>query len=443
MIENIHNYEFDIDNQSLRLSSSFSISERGQYSKEQRPVVDATFVQSLFEHTPQIVFEVTEKCNYNCRYCGYGENYKQPKQRPLHANRFMTWSTAKTLLDKYLEIWKKQERSGRVLIGFYGGEPLLNFPLIKKIVFYLEQNKSPLMSFGWFITTNGCYLKKYADFLIEKKFSISVSLDGDAKSNSYRTFQNGTETYSIVVENIDYIYEHYPDFFKESVSFQSVITNKTSVIGVLDYFKKRYNTTTNVIELSQRNLCEDNCIHQLFRKIDRDLEDTYSNHKSLYDELDLRPPITKKLAHIIKSLTSYHYSSYEDFFNTDNDSKRGYYSGTCLPFQSRLFLSTQGYVFPCEKVDFESPLGYVRDGSVVIDFDALAEYYTSLYGCLKHFCPKCIHQFDCNHCFVQDGYFENGIAKCSDFKKLSQDEIEGMISFLKSNSEYLPQLFDR
>ena len=227
-MDHSYSYSFDAENQVFRIAPCFSIIPKIRTNQNDGSIIKADAIHHLFEHTPQIVFEVTEKCNFDCAYCGYGENYKQPQLRPLHSNRFMKWETAKAVLDYYLDVWRRHDCATMIRIGFYGGEPLLNYSLIKQIVNYLKDNKPYHISFGWFITTNGSLLKKYSSFLIENDFSIAVSIDGDAVANSLRIRHNGEPTYSVVMDNIDYLYHNYSDFFRKSISFQSVITNKVN-----------------------------------------------------------------------------------------------------------------------------------------------------------------------------------------------------------------------
>jgi len=89
-------------------------------------------------NTKQITFELTDACNLNCTYCGYGTLYGDYDPRE---NKYLSWETAKTLLDHVVALWKSDKypsSNKEVSIGFYGGEPLLNISLIKRIISYLE-----------------------------------------------------------------------------------------------------------------------------------------------------------------------------------------------------------------------------------------------------------------------------------------------------------------
>jgi len=70
-----------------------------------------------------------------------------------------------------------------IIIGFYGGESLLNFQVIEKTVNYCKNMGADHLEFNFNITTNAVLLDKYADYLVENNFKILFSLDGDEKGN--------------------------------------------------------------------------------------------------------------------------------------------------------------------------------------------------------------------------------------------------------------------
>jgi uncharacterized protein len=80
-------------------------------------------------------------------------------------------------------------RYADLTIGFYGGEPLLNFETIKRIVSYakeLYQN----WSLTFTMTTNATLLdQQMIDYIIEKDFLIYVSLDGPRENHDSKRLQ--------------------------------------------------------------------------------------------------------------------------------------------------------------------------------------------------------------------------------------------------------------
>ncbi len=108
-----------------------------------------------------------ENCNLNCTYC-----YEHHK-----TNSYMNFATAKSIIDKELLTAKTDEIFE---IEFFGGEPFLNFPLIKQVVEYVKTEYSHLKIY-FNASTNGTLVHgEIKEWLIKNKdcFSPGLSLDG-------------------------------------------------------------------------------------------------------------------------------------------------------------------------------------------------------------------------------------------------------------------------
>ena len=410
-------------------------------------VLNGNDVKRLFEDTPQLLFEVTERCNFDCSYCGYGKNYTQPSLRPLHSNRNMQWETARTLLDSFMAIWKNPKYNQKnILIAFYGGEPLLNFPLIEQIVNYVNKYKPQTIIIQYYITTNGFFLKKHIRFLMENGFKVAVSLDGDQIANSYRRFRNGKETFPTVKNNLDDIYKTFPEYFRSNLSFQSVLNNKSRIIDVLDFFKTTYGSTTEIIRMSTRNICKGSHLFDYFRDTDSDLESSFYEHPERYGELGLTSPIKRKILSSIKRVVPYNYYTYLDFFQDENCqavSKKNK-SITCFPFSCRLFLSATGYLYPCEMTDFEHPLGQIINHNIVIDYEEIANLYNALYSSAERLCCNCLNENDCGHCFFkEDELSPKGIKGCSDYIKKTEERVREQMNYIINHSNDLGLIINK
>lgn len=75
--------------------------------------------------------QVTQNCNLRCQYCVYSGSYINR----VHNNKRMSVEVAKQAIDFLV---KHSENSKEISIGFYGGEPLLEVPLIREVVDYAE-----------------------------------------------------------------------------------------------------------------------------------------------------------------------------------------------------------------------------------------------------------------------------------------------------------------
>lgn|GEM_PF-1838644 len=111
-----------------------------------------------------IALNVAEVCNLRCKYCYAGDgNYG--------ADSLMTWEVAEKTLNFFVE------RVDRLHIVFFGGEPMLNFDLIKKVVEWCEGRPDKVFSYS--MTTNATLLTAAGlAWLKAKGFSLSISWDG-------------------------------------------------------------------------------------------------------------------------------------------------------------------------------------------------------------------------------------------------------------------------
>jgi uncharacterized protein len=143
-----------------------------------------------------IVLNVTNQCNLSCQYCyEFGEDkVATPEGKP----KFMEWETAKSSVE-YLFA----ESSGRkgVHITFFGGETLMNFPLLKRVVEYSRARADDLqVKLDFSLTTNATLLTPaMIEYLAENAIGVTVSMDGPKEmQDKFRVFSNGRGSYDII-----------------------------------------------------------------------------------------------------------------------------------------------------------------------------------------------------------------------------------------------------
>lgn len=141
-----------------------------------------------------ICLHVAHDCNLACKYCfaGKGE-YDGPKG-------LMSFETGKRALDFLIE----QSGTRRNLeVDFFGGEPLLNWKVCKKLVAYgREQEKKHNKNFRFTLTTNGLLINDdVIDFCNKEMANVVLSLDGRKITNdAMRVSANGTGSYDLIID---------------------------------------------------------------------------------------------------------------------------------------------------------------------------------------------------------------------------------------------------
>ncbi|WP_352422650.1 radical SAM protein [Proteiniphilum sp.] len=147
--------------------------------------ITPSMIRESFQNSRQLIFEVTSRCNLQCEYCGYGELYNT---RRLNPSKNMNFSLAKSMIDYLVPFWSEESLKHeypKLFIGFYGGEPLVNFKLIKRTIDYINSiSPKPKRNICYTMTTNATLLEKHMEYLVDNKFKLLISLDGDEIAHS-------------------------------------------------------------------------------------------------------------------------------------------------------------------------------------------------------------------------------------------------------------------
>lgn len=349
-------------------------------------------------NTKQITFEVTDACNLNCEYCGYGSLYGDYDNRD---NKFMKWELAKAILDYHAVLWRSEEYPSynkEIAIGFYGGEPLLNIGLIKKVVKYLEDMGLMYIKFRYGMTTNGLLLDKYIDYLFEKGFHVSVSLDGNRENSGYRIAHDGGESFPRIYKNLLSIRERYPEKFESNINFLSVLHSKNSMGNIYKFFKEEFNKMPGVSEVSPNGIRKDK-IEEYKRIYKNKFESlsTSKNYSEIREDIFLSDPDNHNLMYYLNNYSGNMIRDYERFFD-DVENTRWLPTGTCTPFGKRMFVTVNGKILPCERIAQSHGLGYVDEDGVHLDIDKIAAKYNACYEKLKPVCSMCHRLKGCLQC---------------------------------------------
>ncbi|MBN1274247.1 MAG: 4Fe-4S cluster-binding domain-containing protein [Candidatus Aminicenantes bacterium] len=195
-----------------------------QYPKAQKP--EPTPEQITSYRPYHFVLIVTQKCNLRCGYC-----YETKTTNPNHKIN-MPLETAYKAIDFLLS----QSNRKKCGLTFFGGEPLINFSLIKKVVRYAKRKAQEVgKTFYFNITTNGTLLpSETIRFITREKFNLLVSFDGPEKINDhYRIFPNGKGSHQIILRNIKRLQAESDIHF----SVRATLTRQcTSLMKLYHYF---------------------------------------------------------------------------------------------------------------------------------------------------------------------------------------------------------------
>jgi uncharacterized protein len=357
-----------------------------------------------------ITLQVTQQCNLRCAYCIYSET-NNPGQR-RHSNKRMTKETAKKCIDFLLAHSRDEDR---ISIGFYGGEPLLEFDLIKYTVEYAKERLFG-KTLHFHITTNATLLKdEKLDFLIQENFTVLVSLDGGKEiQDRNRKFINGQGSFNIVMANIqEYIrrndgvspsinvvlapgnsFLEYDSFFKQNPIFSSLSPSEMSDV----YSPEKINVSSAFIEQRRYEIfiLFLHALKRVKKEFVSPLEITFL--QTIYtaiDELGISG-FAPKTSH----------------------------GGPCAPGTGRLLVDVDGNLFPCERVSETSAC--MKIGTLDSGFDQ-NNSYNLLNIC--HLTPECKDCWVIENCSICAHFAdEDGALSATQIRLFCNKIKEGMES---------------
>lgn len=150
-----------------------------------------------FKKRPTVVkalcLHIAHDCNLACKYC-FAEEGEYHGRRAL-----MSFEVGKKALDFLIA----NSGSRRNLeVDFFGGEPLMNFDVVKQLVAYgREQEKLHDKQFRFTLTTNGVLLnKEIQEFANKEMANVVLSVDGRKEVHDFmRPFRGGQGSYDYII----------------------------------------------------------------------------------------------------------------------------------------------------------------------------------------------------------------------------------------------------
>lgn len=140
-----------------------------------------------------LCLHIAHDCNLACKYC-FAEEGEYHGRRAL-----MSYEVGKKALD-FLIANSGTRRN--LEVDFFGGEPLLNFQVVKDLVAYgRKQEKIHDKNFRFTLTTNGVLLDDdIMEFANKEMSNVVCSVDGRKEIHDMmRPFRNGTGSYDLII----------------------------------------------------------------------------------------------------------------------------------------------------------------------------------------------------------------------------------------------------
>ena len=367
-----------------------------------------------------ITLQVTQNCNLRCSYCIYSGSYVNR----THNNKRMKVETAIKAVDF---LHQHSAQSQIITIGFYGGEPLLEFDLIKEVVHYAEKLFLG-KTLQFLITTNATLLSvNKARYLYDHKFHVTISLDGPQYiDNKNRVFAGSNKgTFQVIMENLNKINEDNPQALRD-VSFNAVIDMNQDPSCTNEFFLhydlvKEMDVGGNYVDTSNKK-------DKSILEPPQFYTDTYYELFKLYlfQCTNIFSSYVPKLYGFEISAIKHNLMERTIIYNVCSSP-----GGQCLPGIQRFFVNVDGFFYPCERVNEAAEDFIIGDLEKGFNVEK-AKKLLNVSKITEDECNKCWCNKLCNQCISKAE--ENGklsrntrLSHCLDTKLAIEDMMKNYI----------------
>ena len=143
----------------------------------------------------------TADCNFGCRYCSVTHIDQLGCQPMVQTEARFSWDTAKLAVDALFALGRRHGQK-KVRIRFFGGEPMRDWKVYKRVIEYASTQSGPQVEF--YLNTNGSIMSKaIAEFLRKFRVKTIVSVDGIGEVNDkFRVYPEGQGTFAQVKKGV-------------------------------------------------------------------------------------------------------------------------------------------------------------------------------------------------------------------------------------------------
>ena len=333
-----------------------------------------------FKKRPTVVkalcLHIAHDCNLACRYC-FAEEGEYHGRRAL-----MSFETGKKALD-FLIANSGNRRN--LEVDFFGGEPLMNWQVVKDLVAYgREQEKIHNKNFRFTLTTNGVLLNdEIMEFANKEMGNVVLSIDGRKEVHDHmRPFRKGAGSYDLIVPKFQKFAEsrNQDKYYVRGTFTHNNLDFSNDVLHLADLGFKQISVEPVVAQPTEDYAIREEDLPQLYEEYDKLAAEMVKRHKNGNDfnffhfmiDLEGGPCVAKRLS--------------------------GCGSGT-----EYLAVTPWGDLYPCHQFvgEEEYLMGNVDDGLVRTDIQK------EFGGCnvyTKPACKECFARFYCSGGCAANGY---------------------------------------
>lgn len=166
---------------------------------------------------------LTNLCNFRCEYCFVESIYSSEERVKAQAskdNRVMRSDDARVYLERVIALARQNGKTA-LSVQFFGGEPLINWKVMKSVLEYFGAGEEQGLEIRYSIVTNGSLItEEIAEYC--KKYKVSVIVSFDSPSGKQRCCTNGKDSGDLVERSLSLLNKYY-----NRVAFNAVLSSET------------------------------------------------------------------------------------------------------------------------------------------------------------------------------------------------------------------------
>ena len=283
-----------------------AIEETEQLKEQGDLFTEDAYEQKIFDFKkrPTVVkalcLHIAHDCNLACRYC-FAEEGEYHGRRAL-----MSYETGKQALDFLIA---NSGNRKNLEVDFFGGEPLMNFDVVKQLVAYgREQEKLHDKHFRFTLTTNGVLLNDdIMEFANKEMDNVVLSIDGRKEIHDHmRPFRKGAGSYDLIVPKFQKFAEsrNQDKYYVRGTFTHNNLDFSNDVLHLADLGFKQISVEPVVAQPTEDYAIREEDLPQLYEEYDKLAAEMVKRHKNGNDfnffhfmiDLEGGPCVAKRLS---------------------------------------------------------------------------------------------------------------------------------------------------
>ena len=320
-----------------------------------------------FPHLQTFTLGVTTKCNFRCIYCCYSGSYRNNR---MHGNASMSSAD----IDKILDFVEAHAKVYPIILSFYGGESLLEFPFISQCVQKAGNRWGNSVRFE--VSTNGYLLSEACiDWLYRHEVSLFVSLDGTREyQDMQRPLADGRGTFLVIRKRLEYLQKTYPQYVADKLMLLMTVMDMADLPSIAESWQS--DELLRQMPLGRISAVAPNYGQGVSRLSFEETLDTYARLLKAYermpDSVVLKVFLERWLGEWME----------RPVFEMEMPQE----VPTCLPDNRKIYIDTAYALSVCEKVPDTFRFGTLQSG---IDWEAVDEMASKTYQLITDRCAEC------------------------------------------------------